>query len=245
MKHRLSLASLALVCTLSSAAVLAEEAPAPAPSATPAATPPAAPSATSYGCPMHPDVVADQPGRCPKCGMQLREKKSGATATAPANAPATAPATAPAAASAKEYVCPMHPDVVAAAPGKCPKCKMNLVEKGAAKVGARKHEHSPAHGGQLGMVGENHVEIVIPKAGAYEVWLSDAYRKPLPLAKATGTLTVTDPSGKKASGQLKLSPSGQSLVATTDPLTGTLGVEVSIAGVDAKSIDTEFQFEVK
>ena len=28
-----------------------------------------------YVCPMHPDVVSDQPGSCPKCGMQLELKK--------------------------------------------------------------------------------------------------------------------------------------------------------------------------
>ena len=25
-----------------------------------------------YTCPMHPDVQSDQPGRCPKCGMELQ-----------------------------------------------------------------------------------------------------------------------------------------------------------------------------
>jgi len=24
-----------------------------------------------YICPMHPDVVSDEPGKCPKCGMDL------------------------------------------------------------------------------------------------------------------------------------------------------------------------------
>jgi rubrerythrin len=24
-----------------------------------------------YTCPMHPDVISDQPGQCPKCGMDL------------------------------------------------------------------------------------------------------------------------------------------------------------------------------
>jgi len=31
--------------------------------------------ATQYYCPMHPDVVQNSPGKCPKCGMDLMEKK--------------------------------------------------------------------------------------------------------------------------------------------------------------------------
>jgi hypothetical protein len=30
-----------------------------------------------YTCPMHPDVASDKPGKCPKCGMTLVEKKGG------------------------------------------------------------------------------------------------------------------------------------------------------------------------
>jgi uncharacterized paraquat-inducible protein A len=37
------------------------------------------PSATAakqkYTCPMHPEVVTDHPGKCPKCGMTLVPKK--------------------------------------------------------------------------------------------------------------------------------------------------------------------------
>jgi transcription initiation factor IIE alpha subunit len=29
-----------------------------------------------YTCPMHPDVTSDKPGKCPKCGMDLVEKKT-------------------------------------------------------------------------------------------------------------------------------------------------------------------------
>jgi len=31
--------------------------------------------ATQYTCPMHPEVKQDQPGKCPKCGMALVQKK--------------------------------------------------------------------------------------------------------------------------------------------------------------------------
>lgn len=30
---------------------------------------------TTYTCPMHPEVVSDQPGNCPKCGMKLVPKE--------------------------------------------------------------------------------------------------------------------------------------------------------------------------
>ena len=36
--------------------------------------------AQKYTCPMHPEVITDHPGNCPKCGMKLvplKEKKRG------------------------------------------------------------------------------------------------------------------------------------------------------------------------
>jgi len=30
---------------------------------------------TYYTCSMHSDIVSDKPGKCPKCGMEMVEKK--------------------------------------------------------------------------------------------------------------------------------------------------------------------------
>jgi len=34
-----------------------------------------------YTCPMHPQIVRDQPGNCPICGMELVERRSDASDT--------------------------------------------------------------------------------------------------------------------------------------------------------------------
>jgi len=64
--------------------------------------------AADYTCPMHPEIVQQGPGSCPKCGMAL--------------VPMT-----PAVPLAAEYTCPMHPEVRSDRPGNCPKCGMALV----------------------------------------------------------------------------------------------------------------------
>jgi hypothetical protein len=61
--------------------------------------------AKKYTCPMHPEVVKNKPGKCPKCGMQLVKKEMAKT----------------------QYTCTMHPEVVKNKPGKCPKCGMDMV----------------------------------------------------------------------------------------------------------------------
>ncbi|MCX6967588.1 MAG: hypothetical protein NTZ46_07375 [Verrucomicrobia bacterium] len=33
--------------------------------------PAASPAAQKYTCSMHPEVISDKPGKCPKCGMNL------------------------------------------------------------------------------------------------------------------------------------------------------------------------------
>jgi FtsP/CotA-like multicopper oxidase with cupredoxin domain len=82
-------------------------------------------AAVAYTCPMHPEVISDEPGRCPKCGMKLL-----ATAVAPI-----------------AYACPMHPEVRSDQPDRCPKCGMKLVPaqlvpRAAAGDAGGEHEHS-------------------------------------------------------------------------------------------------------
>ena len=72
-----------------------------------------------YVCPMHPQIVRDEPGSCPICGMDLVEKEV---------EPETALEHAARHAD-PNYVCPMHPQIVRDAPGSCPICGMDLVEK--------------------------------------------------------------------------------------------------------------------
>jgi len=86
-----------------------------------------------YTCPMHPEVVQDEPGKCPECGMKLL------AVSAPAGG----------------YACPMHPEVTSEEPGHCPKCQMKLVpaalvgesEQGHAHEGhAHEHSHATSEG---------------------------------------------------------------------------------------------------
>jgi len=84
-------------------------------------------AASTYACPMHPDVTASEPGRCRKCFMKL-------VAVQPTVVPTS-------------YICPMHPGVTASKPGRCPKCWMKLVVSDVAATPAPKPHDGPPHGG--------------------------------------------------------------------------------------------------
>jgi Cu+-exporting ATPase len=79
--------------------------------------------AVRYTCPMHPEVISDEPGDCPKCGMALE-----LMGLRPASEKSI-------------YTCPMHPEIEQDHPGDCPKCGMPLERK---TVSAGGDDHAAA-----------------------------------------------------------------------------------------------------
>ncbi len=66
---------------------------------------------SNYSCPMHPDVVSNEPGKCIKCNMDLTLSKKEQMKKD----------------VMKDYTCPMHREVVNNEAGICSKCGTALV----------------------------------------------------------------------------------------------------------------------
>ena len=86
---------------------------------------------TFYSCPMHPEVTGHEPGKCPKCGMELSQSNKEQMK----------------AKQSKNYRCPVHADVASHDPGKCPKCgkKLSLSAKEQMKAEITKIYTCPMH----------------------------------------------------------------------------------------------------
>ena len=95
-----------------------------------------------YTCPMHPEVIQDKPGNCPKCGMTLvpvekKEKENPHShhqhtdhkneASSSHTKHVMPVVEMQSTQGFRKYTCPMHPQIVQDNPGKCPLCGMTLV----------------------------------------------------------------------------------------------------------------------
>jgi transcription initiation factor IIE alpha subunit len=87
--------------------------------------------AAYYSCPTHPEVTSYEPGKCPKCGMELNLSPKEQMKTR----------------EMKNYTCPVHIDIVKHSPGKCPQCgsKLNLSPKEQMKTQVMKIYTCPMH----------------------------------------------------------------------------------------------------
>jgi len=78
--------------------------------------------------------------------------------------------------------------------------------------GMQEHDHTPLQGGVVAMSGDMHLEVLSLRSGEVRVWVTDAFRKLVPISAMKGTV--------EAGGQrvpLTQEPGGQFLVAKLPP----------------------------
>lgn len=102
-----------------------------------------------WTCGMHPNVITEEPGQCPICGMNLTPVKRTDEVEEPAATVIEAEEPAAETAQAQLWTCGMHPNVITEEPGQCPICGMNLtpVKQAAADDGGESGmDHAAEHG---------------------------------------------------------------------------------------------------
>jgi hypothetical protein len=100
------------------------------------------------------------------------------------------------------------------------------------------HDHTPHHGGVVAMVGMTHLEALAAADGRVRVYLSDRWRRPLPLVGVSGSVTLRLPDGKHT---VPLAEAGDFLEAQGPRLPRSevsAHIEIARAG---ESIDMNFQ----
>jgi len=77
------------------------------------------------------------------------------------------------------------------------------------------HDHTPHHGGVVAMTGMLHLEAHATADGLVQVWLTDVWRRPLPIDDVTGTVTLFPPEGARS---VRLAARDGALEAAAGPL---------------------------
>ena len=135
---------------------------------------------------MHPEVVDNEAGKCPICGMALETLRLALVWTCTVHGDVTRmlAGTCPRCGrdlirvtKALSFTCPVHTSVVTLDPGRCPRCRRTLVAK---TYTVRPHgDHNPKHGGSFFMVSNNwHLEVTHPAAAVFRLYVYDNYSKP-------------------------------------------------------------------
>ena len=217
-KHFVSIVAVAALLSLPLVGIAQSPRPASAGGAAPAGPPAQSvpPSDTlpplSYVCPMPADaeVLEDQPGTCPKCGMTLQPIRLDL-----------------------RYACPVHQTFVQAKPGTHPydlrelvpvtvsvfwTCgEQRFIEPGTCASGSARREqyqqrphgdHNPKHGGQFFMAPDawHHIEGTYPAAGLFRLYFYNDYSKPLVPTGFTATVSLLDAQDRETVRDIPLKP---------------------------------------
>ena len=94
---------------------------------------------SNYRCPMHPEVVSNEPGKCSKCNMDLTLSKKEQMKKE----------------VMKDFTCPMHKEVISDMAGTCAKCGTALVSVD--RTGSKQ--------GRITYVCSMHPEVTADKSG--------------------------------------------------------------------------------
>lgn len=101
-------------------------------------------------------------------------------------------------------------------------------------------DHSPHHGGLVGMSGDLHLEIVSPQAGEYQVYLSDALRQPIDPAGVSGVLVLNPASDQPVELPLQVM-AGEYLAASGGPTdVDSLDVSIRLDGTPQGHVEMDF-----
>jgi hypothetical protein len=203
----------------------------------------------SWSCPMHPEVVDNEAGKCPICGMTLEKVRLALVWTCTVHGGVTRmlAGTCPRCGrdlirvtKALSFTCPVHTSIDTLDPGRCPRCRRTLV----AKYSVRPHgDHNPKHGGSFFMVSNNwHLEVTHPAAAVFRLYVYDNYSKPFAPPGLTARITqAPDAAGKPADAAIPFTRTARGYYEARVP---NLAVPAAIASkVRFETGDKEYQFD--
>jgi hypothetical protein len=99
------------------------------------------------------------------------------------------------------------------------------------------HDHTPHHGGTVAMVGDRHVEARAEANGHVAVYLTDFFRRPLPIGDARGTVALALPGGART---IALAPDGDAL-AGSGPALDVSRADAHVAlAIGPERLDVDF-----
>lgn len=154
---------------------------------------------------MHPEVVNNEAGTCPLCGMTLEKLRLALVWTCPTHTETTELQAGRCrrcgrdrirVTKALSFTCPVHAAINVPDPGRCPRCRRTLVTRYA----VRPHgDHNPKHGGSFFMVSNNwHLEVTHPAASIVRLYVYDNYSKPFAPAGLSARVTeAADAAGRR------------------------------------------------